>query len=277
VSIFDALVLGLIQGLTEFLPVSSTAHLVFATRWLGLSSRYTPEQLTAILAVVQLGTLAAVLAWFARDLGGIARGCLRPRAPESRDSLRLLGYMVAGTIPVVILGLAFKKTIEGPWTKNLLVIASALAAWSVILAIAERVGSRNRDQAQATWKDAWILGLFQAFALIPGSSRSGTTLAGGLFAGLTREAAARLSFLLSIPAIGAAGALEMREAIHVLPKSDLGMLAIATAVSAATGYVAIGALLRFFRTRSSWPFIVYRVAIAALIFGMVMGGKWPAQ
>lgn len=276
-SLLAALLLGLVQGLTEFIPVSSTAHLLFATRWLGLSSRYTPEQVTAIVAVVQLGTLAAVLAFFAKDLLGIARACLRPRAPESRDSLRLMGFMVAGTLPIVVLGLAYKKTIEGPWTKDLRLIAAALAAWSVILGVAEWLGKRQRGQEQATWRDAWTLGFFQVFALIPGSSRSGTTLSGGLFSGLTREAAARLSFLLSIPAVGAAGVLELHKALKVLPKPDLGMLAVATAVSGISGYLAIGALLRFFRTRTSWGFIAYRLALAGLIAGMVFTGKWSAR
>ncbi|MCE9582915.1 MAG: undecaprenyl-diphosphate phosphatase [Planctomycetes bacterium] len=276
-SLLDAIVLGLVQGLTEFIPVSSTAHLLFATRWLGMSARYSPEQLTAVVAVVQLGTLAAVLAFFAKELFGIAHGCLRPRAPESRESMRLLGFMVWGTIPIVILGLAFKKLIEGPWTKNLLLIAGALAFWSVVLAVAERFGRKTRGQEAATSRDAWTLGFFQVFALIPGSSRSGTTLCGGLFSGLTREATARLSFLMSIPAVGAAGVLELHKALKVLPKSDLGLLAVATAISAASGYLAIGALLRFFRTRSSWPFIVYRLALAALIAGMVLTGKWTAQ
>lgn len=271
-SLLDALILGLVQGLTEFIPVSSTAHLVFATRWLGLASRYSPEQVTAIVAVVQLGTLAAVLAFFAKELSGIAGALFRPRAPESAGSLRLLRHMVVGTLPIVVFGLAFKKFIEGPWTKDLRLIAAALAAWSVILAIAERVGRKERSEG--TTRDAWILGFFQVFALIPGSSRSGTTLSGGLFAGLTRETAARLSFLLSIPAIGAAGVLELHKALKVLPKSDLGMLAAATAVAAVAGYLSIGALLRFFRTRSSWPFIAYRLALAAVLAGMVISGKW---
>ena len=276
-TLLDALVLGLVQGLTEFIPVSSTAHLVFATRWLGLASRYSAEQLTAIVAVVQLGTLAAVLAFFAKDLFGIARACARPRAPESRDSLRLLGFMVAGTIPIVVLGLAFKKTIEGPWTKDLRLIAAALAAWSVILGVAEWMGKRTRGMEAATARDAWTLGLFQVFALIPGSSRSGTTLAGGLFAGLTREAAARLSFLLSIPAVGAAGVLELHEALQVLPKSDLFMLGVAILVSAASGYLAIGALLRFFRTRTSWCFIAYRLLLASLLAAMLLSGRWTPR
>ena len=119
--------------------------------------------------------------------------------------------------------------------------------------------------------------MFQVFALIPGSSRSGTTLAGGLFAGLTREAAARLSFLLSIPAVGAAGVLELHEALELLPRSDLGMLAVASAVAGVSGYLAIGALLRFFRTRTSWGFIAYRLALAGLIAGMLASGRWSPR
>ncbi|MBI2921720.1 MAG: undecaprenyl-diphosphatase UppP [Planctomycetes bacterium] len=272
----DALVLGLVQGLTEFIPVSSTAHLVFAARGLGLSEKMTPEQLTATVAVVQLGTLAAVFAYFARDLAAIARAGLAPRAPESRAPLRLLGYMVVGTIPIVILGLFFKKFVEGPWTKDLRLIAAALAFWSVALAAAERLGRRARDAAAATWRDAWIVGLFQTFALIPGSSRSGTTLAGGLLAGLTREGAARLSFLLSIPAVTAAGALELHKALRILDRGTLGMIALAAAVAAVSGYASIGLLLRFLKNHSTIPFVVYRLALAALLFGMVFSGKWAA-
>ena len=276
-TVLDALVLGLVQGLTEFLPVSSTAHMVFAARWLGLSASMSAGELTAVMAVVQLGTLAAVFAYFARDLARIAAALLRPRAPESREPLRLLGFMVAGTIPIAVLGLVFKKFIEGPWTKNLLLIAGALAFWSLVLAAAERLGRRERGFEKAGWRDAWILGIFQVFALIPGSSRSGTTLSGGLFAGLTRDGAARLSFLLSIPAVAAAGILELHEALAALDRPTLRMVALAAAVAAVSGYASIGLLLRFLKTRSTTPFILYRLALAALLAGMVLTGHWSAK
>ncbi|NUN48739.1 MAG: undecaprenyl-diphosphate phosphatase [Candidatus Brocadiae bacterium] len=274
--VLDAIVLGLVQGLTEFLPVSSTAHLVFACRWLGISGTRTPEQITAIVAVVQLGTLAAVMAWFARDLGAMARACARPRDPASRAPLRLLAWMILGTIPIGVLGLAFKRFIEGEWTKNLLVIAGSLAFWSVVLALADRFGKKAREGDAARTSDVLTIGLFQVFALIPGASRSGTTIAGGLLRGLTRETAARLSFLLSIPAIGAAGVLQLRSALRILDRGDLGMLALATAVAGVSGYVSIAWLLRFLRTRSTLPFVAYRIALAALLAAMVLSGRWSA-
>lgn len=279
-TILQAIVLGIVQGLTEFIPVSSTAHLVFAARVLNLygSSDQTlqAEQTTATIAVIQLGTLLAVLIYFSRDIVNITRAFvtdhlawLRRSAGAGKPELSQdawLGWLVIiGSIPVGIVGLFFKEQIEGPFTKNLWVIATMMIVVGLLLTIAELVGKRDHGMAQLGVKDALAVGGAQVLALIPGSSRSGSTIMGGLFAGQTRETAARFSFLLSIPAIAASGLLELREAIEKLPAGSYGALAVATVVSGVVGYASIWFLLRFLRTHSTGVFIVYRVIVGGLI------------
>jgi undecaprenyl-diphosphatase len=288
-TILQAIVLGIVQGLTEFIPVSSTAHLVFAARVLnlygGLDKTLQAEQTTATIAVIQLGTLLAVLIYFSRDIINILRaftsdhiallrGRTAPGEPKlSRDAW--LGWLVIiGSLPVGTVGLLLKKLIEGPFTKNLWVIATMMIVVGILLAIAELVGRRSRDMNQLTIGDALAVGSAQVLALIPGSSRSGSTIMGGLFAGLNRETAARFSFLLSIPAIAASGLLELKEAMEKLPAGSYGSLAVATVVSGAVGYASIWFLLRYLRTHSTGVFIVYRVIVggvilAALSFGYI--------
>src|SRR5215510_4451329 len=231
-TILQAILLGLVQGLTEFIPVSSTAHLVFASRVVGLyggmDKTLQAEQTTATIAVIQLGTLLAVLIYFAPDIVNILRafvsdhvalirGHSDPERPKfSRDAW--LGWLVIiGSLPVGTIGLLLKKQIEGPFTKNLWVIATMMIVVGLLLAIAEQVGKRDHGMTQLGVGDALAVGSAQLLALIPGSSRSGSTIMGGLFAGLTRETAARFSFLLSIPAIAASGLLELKEAVVKLP------------------------------------------------------------
>ena len=224
-TILQAIFLGLVQGLTEFIPVSSTAHLVFAARLVqlygGADKTLQAEQTTATIAVIQLGTLLAVLIYFTRDIINILRAFIsdhiaiwRARnAPEkpklSRDAW--LGWLVIiGSLPVGTIGLVLKKQIEGPFTKNLWVIATMMIVVGALLIIAELVGKRERGMDHLTVTDALAVGSAQVLALIPGSSRSGSTIMGGLFSGLTRETAARFSFLLSIPAVAASGLLELK-------------------------------------------------------------------
>ena len=189
-----------------------------------------------------------------------------------------LGWLVIlGSVPVGIVGLLFKKQIEGPFTKNLWVIATMMIVVGGLLTIAEFVGKRDHDMSQLGIRDALAVGCAQVLALIPGSSRSGSTIMGGLFAGQTRETAARFSFLLSIPAIAASGLLELNEAIEKLPSGTYGALVVATIVSGAVGYASIWFLLRFLRTHSTGVFIVYRVIVgglilAALAFGYISAG-----
>lgn len=291
-TILQAIVLGIVQGLTEFIPVSSTAHLVFAARVVnlygGVDKTLQAEQTTATIAVIQLGTLLAVLVYFARDIINILRaftsdhlawlrGNTTPGQPKlSRDAW--LGWLVIiGSIPVGIVGLFFKEQIEGPFTKNLWVIATMMIGVGLLMTIAEWVGSRNRDMNQLSIYDALAVGSAQVLALIPGSSRSGSTIMGGLFAGLNRETAARFSFLLSIPAIAASGLLELKEAIEKLPAGSYGSLAVATVVSGAVGYASIWFLLRFLRTHSTGVFIVYRVIVGGLILAALSFGYISAS
>ena len=289
-NLFQAILLGLVQGLTEFIPVSSTAHLVFAARVVnlygGVDKTLQAEQTTATIAVIQLGTLLAVLIYFARDIVNITRAfvgdhlaLLKGRSGPSKLSQDAwLGWLVIiGSIPVGIVGLLFKKQIEGPFTKNLWVIATMMIVVGLLMTIAEFVGKRDHGMTQLGVRDALAVGFAQVLALIPGSSRSGSTIMGGLFAGQTRETAARFSFLLSIPAIAASGLLELREAIEKLPAGSYGALAVATVVSGIVGYASIWFLLRFLRTHSTGIFIVYRVIVGAAILIALAAGYISAS
>jgi undecaprenyl-diphosphatase len=185
--------------------------------------------------------------------------------------------VIIGSLPVGVVGLLLKKHIEGPFTKNLWVIATMMIVVGLLLTIAEFVGKRDHGMTQLGVGDALAVGFAQVLALIPGSSRSGSTIMAGLFAGLTRETAARFSFLLSIPAIAASGVLELREAIHKLPPGSYGALAVATIVSGVVGYASIWFLLRFLRSHSTGIFIVYRVLVGGLILGALAAGYISAS
>jgi len=278
-TLLQAILLGIVQGLTEFIPISSTAHLVLASRVMSLT--LTPAQLTASIAVIQLGTLIAVLGYFASDIWSISVAFVRDHlALISRKSgARLsheaqLGWLVIiGSIPVAVIGLLFKKQIEGTFTKNLWVIATMMVAIAVLLAIAELVGRQQRTMEDLSLKDALAMGFAQCLALIPGSSRSGSTIMGGLFVGEARETAARFSFLLSIPAIAASGLLELKEALHRLPQGSLTTLAVGTLVSGIVGYASIWFLLRFLKTHTTGVFIGYRLIVGGAILIMLFSGR----
>jgi undecaprenyl-diphosphatase len=218
-NIIEAILLGIIQGLTEFLPISSTAHLTIAGKLMHLISAENPERWTAFIAVIQLGTMLAVVVYFWRDLINIIIDFLkenllhRKNFSEQTFNSRIGWFIILGTIPIVIIGLSFKDIIEGVLTKNLWVISTSLIALAVLLAISEKVSKHLKKMQEIKWYDAVIIGVGQAFALIPGSSRSGTTITAGLFLGLNRETAARFSFLLSIPAVLASGLLELKESL----------------------------------------------------------------
>jgi undecaprenyl-diphosphatase len=297
-TLLQAIILGIVQGLTEFIPVSSTAHLVFASRAVGLfegaDAALRAQQTTATIAVIQLGTLVAVLIYFARDILNISTAFIRDhlgllsggvavarrndgsQARLSHDAM--LGWLVViGSLPVAIVGLLFKKQIEGTFTKNLWVIATMMIVIALLLALAEAVGSRRRSMQELTVFDALVMGFAQCLALIPGSSRSGSTIMGGLFAGETRETAARFSFLLSIPAIAASGLLELKEALHKLPPGTYGALVLATVISGLVGYGSIWFLLRYLRTHSTALFIAYRLIVGgAILFALYRGAMSAA-
>lgn len=291
-TLFQAIVLGIVQGLTEFIPISSTAHLVFASRAVGLYDGFDPnlkaQQTTATMAVIQLGTLLAVLVYFAPDILTISRAFVRDHLallsgkskikgvesgsgsdrtrPRRLSQDAWLGWLVIiGSIPVGIVGLVFKEQIEGTFTKNLWVIATMMIVVALLLSVAEWVGTRKRSMDQLTIKDALAVGGAQVLALIPGSSRSGSTIMGGLLAGETRETAARFSFLLSIPAIAASGLLELKEAITILPADSYVPLAVSTLVSAIVGYASIWFLLRYLRRHSTAVFVYYRLIVGVVI------------
>jgi undecaprenyl-diphosphatase len=268
----EAIVLGIVQGITEFLPISSTAHL-----------RITPELFgwgdpgAAFSAVIQLGTVAAVIIYFAKDvlrLAGAFFESIAHRAPfESSDS-RLAWFVVLGTIPVGIAGLLFKKSIETS-LRSLYVIAGAMIILALVLFAVERFASHRRSLDQMTLADGILIGVCQAFALIPGSSRSGTTLTGGLAVGLKREDAARYSFLLSIPATTAAGLFELRHFVRASAGEAAGPLILGTLVSFGAGILAIAGLLRFLRTHTTTVFVVYRIVLGSLL--LVLLGKGILQ
>jgi undecaprenyl-diphosphatase len=291
-TILQAIVLGIVQGLTEFIPVSSTAHLVFAARLVNLyggsDKLLQAEQTTATIAVIQLGTLLAVLVYFSRDIVNILtafvgdhlawfKGRTEPGKPKLSINAWLGWLVIIGSIPVATVGLAFKKLIEGPFTKNLWVIATMMIVVGILLTIAELVGKRERGMDRLTIKDALAVGFAQVLALVPGSSRSGSTIMAGLFAGETRETAARFSFLLSIPAIAGSGLLALKEAIVKLPADSYGSLAVATIVSGVVGYASIWFLLRFLRTHSTGVFIIYRVIVGGVILLALSAGYISAS
>lgn len=292
-TLLQAIILGIVQGLTEFIPISSTAHLVFAARLIGLyngvEAALKAEQTTATIAVVQLGTLLAVLIYFARDIINITTAFVRDHVALLKGKRRTdgsvqlspeawLGWLVIiGSIPVAVVGLVFKKQIEGTFTKNIWVIATMMIVVALLLAIAEYVGKRERSMEHLGISDALAVGCAQVLALIPGSSRSGSTIMGALFAGLTRETAARFSFLLSIPAIAASGVLELNEAIEKLPDGTYLPLIVATIVSGVVGYASIWFLLRFLRTHSTGVFIIYRLVVGVAILVALYGGYISAS
>jgi undecaprenyl-diphosphatase len=277
-SLLEAILLGIIQGLTEFLPISSTAHLTLAGQLLGLINPATPEQWTAFIAIIQLGTAAAVVIYFYQELAAMTKNFLLDlRTPLSQRmwsyESKMVGKVILGTIPVVIFGLAFKDIIEGTFTKEISTFATALIVLALILWWSEKVGKRIRTEQHTSWKDALIVGFAQALALIPGSSRSGTTITAGLFLGLNRDAAARFSFLLSIPAVVASGLYELYSIRHNI--ADVGAVQVITAtiVSGIVGYLSIAFLLKFLRTHTTYPFILYRIALGVVLWGWLLTAK----
>lgn len=282
-SILEAILLAVVQGLTEFLPISSTAHLRIVPALFGWN-----DPGAAFSAVIQIGTLAAVLAYFWRDVVRIAAAMLadlrRGKLATTHDAL--LGWMIAvGTIPIIVCGLVFKDAIETT-LRSLYVVCAALVVVAVLLAIAElavrrrlAAGITGREVSELTWFDAIVVGIAQAAALVPGTSRSGATILGGLSTGLSREAAARFSFLLSIPSIFAAGVYQLISARSELlaSQSQIVNLITAVVVSAIVGYAAIHWLLGYLRTHSTFVFIVYRILLAVFVLALVMSGKIPAK
>ena len=266
-SILESIVLGIVQGLTEFLPISSTAHLRIVPAFAGWE-----DPGAAFTAVTQLGTMAAVLLYFRSDLLRIARAWLRSlREPAARRELdaRIGWYIVIGTVPISIFGLVFKDQIE-TGARDLYLVGTALIVLGLVLLVAERVGSHDRPIEEIKTRDGLTIGFAQALALIPGVSRSGATITAGLFMGLDRRAAARFSFLLSVPAVVLSGILELGTILSGDDARDPGILAlvVATVLAFASGYAAIAFLLRFLATHSTAVFVAYRVGLGGLVLAL---------
>lgn len=278
-SVLESIILGIIQGITEFLPISSTAHLTIAGKIMGIVQAASPENWTAFIATMQLGTAAAVMIYFYNDYVRIGKGLvndLKHRRVFSPGSWSMESRMalsiVIGTLPVAVIGLLFHDFIEGAFTKETGVIATSLIALALLLAVAEKTGTRKRSETQTTWLDALLVGLAQVIALIPGSSRSGTTITAGLFLGLKRETAARFSFHLSIPAILASGFYQMYQLRQYISDVSITPLVISIVVSGVVGYLSIAFLLHYLQKHSTFLFIIYRIILGILLWILIIAG-----
>jgi undecaprenyl-diphosphatase len=259
----QAILLGLVQGLTEFLPISSTAHLRIVPHFLGWD-----DPGAAFSAAIQLGTLLAVFVYFAGDIRRLTIAALdgvRHRDLRRTPDTLLAWSILPASVPIVVLGLGYEDFIETE-ARGLSIIATALILLALLLLLAERLGTRDRNLGRLTFWRIQIIGLCQALALIPGCSRSGSTIMGGLFVGLRRVDAARFSFLLGLPAIGGAGLLKLVELLAADPGADDGVnLALGISAAAASGYACIGLLLRFLERHGTHAFAFYRIGLGALL------------
>src|SRR3954451_18386928 len=259
----QAIILGVVEGLTEFLPVSSTGHLTIAEQLLGL--QVDDPAVTGFTAVIQMGAIAAVVLYFFRDIWRIAKawalGLVKPEYRGKFDH-RMGWFVIVGSVPIAVVGLLAKDLISGP-LRSLWVVAFALIAWSAVMLYAESRGTQERAERDLTMPDAIMVGLIQCVALIPGVSRSGATISGGLLRGLDRVAATRLSFFLSIPALVAAGLFELKNALG--GDIGLGETLVGTAVSFVVAYASIAWLLRFVSHHSIGRFVPYRVGLGVLL------------
>ncbi|MDA1200825.1 MAG: undecaprenyl-diphosphatase UppP [Planctomycetota bacterium] len=281
-SLLEAVVLGLVQGLTEFLPISSTAHLRIVPALLGWE-----DPGAAYSALIQCGTLAAVLLAMRRDVIALIRGFFAGLAsgrPWGSVESRVAIMIALGTLPIVVFGLSLRDFIRGG-ARELAVVAAALFGATVLMAAAEvvslrraRSGAAGRDGLEGVrLADAIWMGFAQVLALVPGSSRSGTTISSGMITGLDRRTAARFSFLLSLPAVGAAGVLEAWQARREIFATGDDILAavVGTLVAGVAGYASIRWLLKMLTSHTLWPFVVYRLVLAGLLAALLLGG-WQA-
>ncbi|GAO04348.1 undecaprenyl-diphosphate phosphatase [Anaeromyxobacter sp. PSR-1] len=275
-SLVSAALFGLVQALTEFLPVSSTAHLLVFGELLGHS--LDDRRFRAFVTIIQAGTTLAVLIYFRADIARLvaasARGLARGK-PLGTPESRLGWYIVLGTLPAALAGKLLERRIEalGNW-----VIAGSLVALGLVLLAAERLARHRRRVEDVGPGDALLIGVAQALALVPGSSRSGTTITGGMLLGFTREAAARFSFLLSVPITLAAGAYKLWSTVPDLRGEAAWTVAtvVGTVVSAVAGYLVIDWLLAWLRTRTTYVFVVWRIAAGAAIAALILSGVLPA-
>jgi undecaprenyl-diphosphatase len=270
----QAIILGIVEGLTEFLPVSSTGHLTIAEKLMGLS--VDDPAVTAYTAVIQMGAILAAVVYFAKDIWQIATawvtGLFKPEVRGTHDH-RMGWYVIVGTIPIGIVGFVLKDFITGP-LRSLWVVAIALIAWSAVMVYAERRARQTRGEKDISMRDSIIVGVVQCIALIPGVSRSGATISAGLFVGLDRVAATRLSFFLSIPALLAAGLFELKDALG--GDIGLGQTIVGVVVSFVVALASIAWLLRFVAGNSIAKFVPYRVVLGVVLIVALATGVLTA-
>jgi len=270
--ILQAIIIGIVQGLTEFLPVSSSAHLILLPRALGWDDALINS--SEFVVMLHMGTLAALLLYFWRDvlvLLAATWAMLRERSMGDDPNRKLALVLLLSVIPAAIFGLAFESVIEGVFYDAVIVIPFILVVGAGILWLAERFGTREHELSQAGFGDAAVIGIAQALALVPGISRSGITIAAGLFRGLKRDAAARFAFLMGIPIIAGAGLWKTRAIVSGgAGDIDLAVLAAGVAAAAISGWLAIGFLLRYLRHHSTGIFIAYRLLAAAVLLALLL-------
>jgi undecaprenyl-diphosphatase len=273
INLVQALVLGIVQGLTEFLPISSSAHLKVVPIALGWG-----DPGVAYTAVIQLGSIVAVLWYFWKDLTNITVGAVEAVVKRNYKSqeFQMAAALVLGTIPIVFFGLLIKALVpdfDNSPLRSLASIAIASIVMSLLLATAEKIGKRNRTYGKLTVVDGILMGLAQAMALIPGCSRSGSTLTAGLFMGLERPAAARFSFLLGIPAITLAGLVQLKGDLgQGIGDAEVAALIVGTISSFVFSYLSIAWLMKFLQTQKTWIFVLYRLAFGVAILTAIAGG-----
>jgi len=281
---WHAILLGIVEGLSEFLPISSTGHLTVVEKLLGYP--IDDAGITAFTAIIQVGAIAAAIIYFLRDIVRLAvawfRGLVSKEARSNVD-YRLGWGVIVGSIPIAIVGLALQKIIEGP-LRNLWVVAAALILWSVVLWFADRASVQSaprgtpRGEESMTVMDALILGVWQCVALIPGVSRSGATISGGLFRGIDRVTATRWSFFLGIPALLAAGGFQAVKASKSIHETvGWGATAIGTVVAFVVAYASIAWLLRFVAHNRFTAFVIYRVLAGLAVVGLLVAGVVTAR
>jgi len=274
VTLLEALVLGLIQGLTEFLPISSSAHVQIAQELMGTSTLSKP-QLTAFIATIQIGTELAVISYFAKTLFDIAKNffsdALKPWGKQGEKS-RLGWLIIIGSLPIAILGLIFQEQIEQD-VRQLWVIAITLIVFGIGLGIADLLGKKEKIISELNVKSGLAFGFGQALALIPGVSRSGGSITVGLMLGFTREAAARYSFLLAIPAVLAAGTYQFAKSFGDLPPDLLVATLFATLVSFVSGLAVIAWLLKYLIRGTYLPFVIWRILVGCFLIVLLTTGS----
>lgn len=274
-NLFEAVILGIVEGLTEFLPVSSTGHITITEKLLGIP--IDDRSVTAFTAVIQFGAIVAVFVYFWKDivrlLGAWGRGLARKEARSDPD-YRFAWLVIIGSIPIGIVGFAAKDLIAGP-LRSMWVIAIALVVWCAVIVVAEKVARQDRGEKDVNLRDVLFIGLMQCVALVPGVSRSGSTIMAGLFVGLDRVTATRLSFFLSIPALTAAGAYELPEALRTGGVGWAPTL-VGTIVSFIVAYASIAWLLKFVAHNSLSWFVPYRILLGGVLIALLATGVMTA-